>query len=162
MRRWEDALRRIAEDPMQLHREVDWVAKRKLILEYMSRHKHQWDDPQVQMMDLQYHDLRPEKGLYAILERRGDMDRIVTDERIEQAMNEPPPDTRAYFRGECIRRFGRAVFGVNWDSISFNLGDEQKIKRIFMNEPLKGTRAHVQDLLDSSSSAAELVRNLTA
>jgi proteasome accessory factor A len=106
--------------------------------------------------------LRPDRGLYSLLERRGEIERVVSDERIEQAMNEPPADTRAYFRGECIRRYGRTVFGVNWDSISFNLGDEQKIKRIFMNEPLKGTRAHVQDLLDSSPTAAELVRNLTA
>jgi proteasome accessory factor A len=112
-------------------------------------------------MDLQYHDLRRDKGLYFILERRGDMERIISDERIERAMAEPPHDTRAYFRGEVIRRYGRAVFGVNWDSISFNLGDEQKIKRIFMNEPLKGTRALVQDLLDQSPTAVDLVRNLT-
>jgi proteasome accessory factor PafA2 len=162
LRRWEDVVRRLAEDPMQLHREVDWVTKRKLILEYMSRRSRSWDDPQVQMMDLQYHDLRREKGLYALLERRGDVERIVSDERIEQAVHEPPADTRAYFRGECIRRYGRSVFGVNWDSISFNLGDEHKIKWIFMNEPLKGTRAHVQDLLDASPTATELVRNLTA
>jgi len=161
MARWERMLRLLAEDPMQLHREVDWVAKRKLILEYMSRRGRAWDDPQIHMLDLQYHDVRRDKGLYHVLERRGEMDRIVTDEDIERAIQQPPEDTRAYFRGECIRRYGKAVFGVNWDSISFNLGDDP-IKRILMNEPLKGTRPHVEALLDECPTAEELVRSLTS
>ena len=84
-------------------------------------------------LDLQYHDLRPDKGLYYTLERQGRAERIVT----EAAIYQPPHDTRAYFRGEPI-------------------------KRIMMAEPLKGTRAHVQDLLANSPSAAELVKNLRA
>ncbi len=158
--RWESVLIRLEDDPMQLHREIDWVAKRKLILEYMSRRNCTWDDPQVQMLDLQYHDLRPQKGLYNILERRGEMERIISDRDIDRAVVTPPDDTRAYFRGECIRRYGKAVFGVNWDSISFNLG-EDPIKRILMNEPLKGTRAHVESLLDECPTAEDLVRSLT-
>ena len=113
------------------------------------------------MLDLQYHDVRPDKGLYFLLERRGEVDRIVEPEEIERAVTVPPSDTRAYFRGECIRRYPDAVFGVNWDSISFNVGEEP-IKRILMNEPLKGTRAHVEDLLNASPTASVLVRNLTA
>jgi proteasome accessory factor A len=113
------------------------------------------------MLDLQYHDVRPDKGLYYLLERRGEVDRIVENEAIERAIFDPPTDTRAYFRGECIRRYPDSVFGVNWDSISFNVGDEP-IKRILMNEPLKGTKAHVQDLLDASTTVDILVRNLTS
>jgi proteasome accessory factor A len=159
--RWERVLVKLAEDPMQLDREVDWVIKHKLISTYMQRHKVDWHHPQVHMLDLQYHDVRPDKGLYFLLERRGEVDRIVEPEEIERAVTIPPDDTRAYFRGECIRRYPDAVFGVNWDSISFNVGEEP-IKRILMNEPLKGTRAHVEELLDASPSAAILVRNLTA
>jgi len=95
------------------------------------------------------HDVRPDKGLFFLLERRGEVDRVVESEEIERAVTTPPSDTRAYFRGECIRRYPEAVFGVNWDSISFNVGEEP-IKRILMNEPLKGTRAHVEDLLNAS------------
>jgi proteasome accessory factor A len=159
--RWERVLSKLAQDPMQLDREVDWVIKRKLIQEYVSRRKLDWRQPQVAMLDLQYHDIRPDKGLYHLLERRGEVERVVTNEEVEEAMVRPPADTRAYFRGECIRRYPDAVFGVNWDSISFNLGEEP-IKRILMNEPLKGTRAHVEELLDQSPTAADLVRNLTA
>jgi proteasome accessory factor A len=159
--RWERVLAKLAEDPMQLDREVDWVIKRKLIEGYMARRSVRWDDPQVHMLDLQYHDIRPEKGLYFVLERRGEVERIVEDEQVERAIHVPPDDTRAYFRGECIRRYTRQVFGVNWDSISFNLGVDP-IKRILMNEPLKGTKAHVEELLNQSPTADDLVRNLTA
>ncbi len=159
--RWESVLGRLAEDPMLLAREVDWVIKRKLIMDYMSKRGLDWKHPQVQMLDLQYHDIRPDKGLYFLLERRGTVDRIIEDEMIEKAIIRPPTDTRAYFRGECIRRYSDSVFGVNWDSISFNLGEEP-IKRILMNEPLKGTKAHVEELLDASPTVEELVRNLTS
>jgi proteasome accessory factor A len=113
------------------------------------------------MLDLQYHDLRPEKGLYYILEKQGRAERIVTDEEISVAILKPPDDTRAYFRGECLKRYGAAVFGVNWDSISFGVGDDP-INRILMVEPLKGTRAHVGALLDNSPTVIELVENLRA
>jgi proteasome accessory factor A len=159
--RWESLLERIADDPLQLHREVDWVIKHKLITEYMEKRKVDWKSPKVAMLDLQYHDVRPDKGLYHLLERRGEVERIIDDEAVERATQVPPADTRAYFRGECIRRYPGAVFGVNWDSISFNVG-EDVIKRILMNEPLKGTKSHVEELLESSPSAEDLVRNLTA
>jgi proteasome accessory factor A len=113
------------------------------------------------MLDLQYHDLRPDKGLYYMLERQGRAERVVTDEEIVAAITNPPEDTRAYFRGECLRRYGSAVFGVNWDSISFSVDDEP-IKRILMAEPLKGSKAHVAELLESSPTAADLVKNLRA
>ena len=84
-----------------------------------------------------------------------------TDEEVIAAITRPPEDTRAYFRGECLRRYGAAVFGVNWDSISFSVDDDQ-IKRFRMEEPLKGSRAHVAELLDRSPTAADLVKNLRA
>ncbi len=158
--RWERVLAQLAEDPMQLDREVDWVIKKRLMTRFMERKGVDWEHPRIAMMDLQYHDIRPDKGLYLLLERRGAVDRIISDEEIEHAMVHPPTDTRAYFRGECIRRYGSRVFGVNWDSISFNLGEEP-IKRILMNEPLKGTKAHVGELLDSCPTVEELVRHIT-
>ncbi len=159
--RWESLLERIVEDPFQLDREVDWVIKHKLIADYMEKREVDWKSPKVAMLDLQYHDVRPDKGLYHLLERRGAVERIIDDDAVERATQVPPVDTRAYFRGECIRRYPGAVFGVNWDSISFTVG-EDVVKRILMNEPLKGTKSHVEELLESSPSAEALVRNLTA
>ena len=127
----------------------------------MERKQLDWDSPQAQMLDLQYHDLRPDKGLYYILERQGRAERIVTDDEIVAAVHQPPEDTRAYFRGECLRRYGAAVFGMNWDSISFSV-DEEPIQRILMAEPLGGSKAHVAELLENSPTAAELLKNLRA
>jgi hypothetical protein len=159
--KWQDVMGSLARDPMELDTRIDWVMKRALIEGFIERKSLDWDAAQVRMLDLQYHDLRPDKGLYYILERQGRAERIVTDEEIAAAIHQPPQDTRAYFRGECLRRYGSAVFGVNWDSISFGVEDEP-IKRILMAEPLKGTKGHVDELLEASPTAADLVRNLRA
>jgi proteasome accessory factor A len=159
--KWEHAIDALQRDPMELHEKIDWVMKKAMIERFMERKSLSWNSPQVEMLDLQYHDLRPEKGLYYLLERQGRAERIVADDEILAAVHTPPADTRAYFRGECLKKYGAAVFGVNWDSISFGV-DSEPIKRILMAEPLKGTKAHVEDLLDSSPTAADLVRNLRA
>jgi proteasome accessory factor A len=146
---------------MQLYQEIDWVMKLHLLTNYMERRHSGWDDPRIAMMDLQYHDIRPEKGLYYLLERNGTARRMLTDEAVAHAMEEPPEDTRAYFRGQCLKKFKNQIFGVNWDSISFNLGDGP-IKRILMEEPTRGTKQHVQQLLERSQTAADLVANITS
>jgi len=161
LEKWTFVLECLGRDPMELDRQIDWVIKKSMVEGFMERKSLDWDAPQVQMLDLQYHDLRPDKGLYYMLERQGRVERIVRDEQIAAAITRPPEDTRAYFRGECLRRYGAAVFGVNWDSISFSVDDEP-IKRIMMIEPLKGSKAHVQELLDNSPTAADLVENLRA
>ena len=159
LERWQYVLEGLNSDPMSLHREIDWVAKKRLIENFMGRKQLDWEAPQVHMLDLQYHDSRPDKGLYYMLERQGEVERIVSDEEINQAVHTPPSDTRAFFRGECLRRYPGQVFGVNWDSISFGVGDEP-IKRVMMSEPLKGTRAHVLDLLNRSETASQLLVNM--
>jgi proteasome accessory factor A len=156
---WLATLDALERDPQELADRIDWVAKRTLIGAFLERKSLDWESPQAQMLDLQYHDVRPEKGLAYLLERQGKLRRLVGDDEIVRAVTEPPEDTRAYFRGQCLKRYGDAVFGVNWDSISFGIGDEP-IKRVMMAEPLKGSKMHVQDLLDRSPTAADLVRNL--
>jgi proteasome accessory factor A len=161
LQKWQEVMVSLARDPMELDARIDWVIKKRLIESYMSRKNLSWDDSQVQMLDLQYHDSRPDKGLYHLLERQGKVERIVTDEEIQHALYNAPRDTRAFFRGECLRRYPGEVFGVNWDSISFGLEDES-IKRVMMAEPLKGTSEYVEELLDRSESAAELLGNMGA
>ena len=161
IRRWGEVLEALERDPMELARHIDWIIKKQMIESFIERKGLDWQSPQVQMLDLQYHDLRPDKGLYYLLERQGKVERVVEDADISRAIHRPPEDTRAYFRGECLRRYGSEVFGVNWDSISFGIGDDP-IKRVLMAEPLKGSRAHVEALLDASPTASELVENLRA
>jgi proteasome accessory factor A len=145
---------------MELDTKIDWVIKKRMIEGFMERKSLDWTSGPVEMLDLQYHDSRPAKGLFYMLERQGRADRVVSEDEIIQAIHTPPSDTRAYFRGECLRRYPEEVFGVNWDSISFGVNDEP-VKRIMMTEPLKGSKVHVSELLERSKSAAELVKNLS-
>ncbi|MBI3075915.1 MAG: proteasome accessory factor PafA2 family protein, partial [Deltaproteobacteria bacterium] len=152
---------KLEEDPLELDREVDWVIKRKLLEAYRGKHGLRWDDHRILMMDLQYHDLRPDKGLYYLLERQGKVERVVTDEEIRHATEHPPTGTRAYFRGACLRKFGPEVFGVNWDSISFCIGN-QPIKRVLMAEPARGSKFHVGELIERSETVEALIANLAS
>jgi proteasome accessory factor A len=161
LEKWGEVLAALERDPMELAAKIDWVIKKAMIEGFMERKGLDWQSSQVSMLDLQYHDTRPDKGLYFMLERQGRAERIVSDEEITAAIHTPPYDTRAYFRGECLRRYPSQVFGVNWDSISFANGDEP-IKRIMMAEPLKGSRLHVEELLDRSPTAEALMQNLRA
>ena len=120
-----------------------------------------WSAPRLHLVDLQYSDVRLDKGLYNRLVARGSMKRLVTEQQVLEAMTNPPTDTRAYFRGECLRRFGADIAAASWDSVIFDLGGDSLV-RIPTLEPLRGTKAHVGALLDSVHSAAELVEQLTS
>ncbi len=102
--RWTDLLDRLETDPMSCWREIDWVIKKDLIENYMARHRLSWRDPRVSLIDLQYHDIRPDRGLYYRLVQKDMIERLSTDEAIEQAKHTPPQTTRARLRGEFIRR----------------------------------------------------------
>jgi Pup amidohydrolase len=154
--RWELVLERLATDPMSLSRELDWVVKLELLEGYRDREGLDWDAHKLQLVDLQYTDVRPDRGLYNRLAARGRMQRIVTDAEIERAVTEPPEDTRAYFRGQCLARFADDVAAASWDSVIFDVGRES-LQRVPMLEPLRGTKAHVADLLARCETAAQLV-----
>ncbi len=100
--RWEGVLSALETDPLSLHRELDWVAKHRVLQAYRDRDGLEWHDPKLRAIDLQYHDVRRDKGLYYRLEAAGKVERLSTDAEVETAVMDPPEDTRAYFRGRCI------------------------------------------------------------
>ncbi|MGI8680979.1 MAG: depupylase/deamidase Dop [Mycobacteriales bacterium] len=159
--RWESALDRLERDPMSLAAELDWVAKLAILEGYRSRDGLEWDSPRLQLVDLQYSDVRPDKGLYNRLVATGRMRTLVTADEVDGAMSEPPADTRAYFRGRCLARYGADVAAASWDSVIFDVGRDS-LQRVPTMEPLRGTRAHVGALLDRCATAAELVDALSA
>jgi proteasome accessory factor A len=161
LNRWESVLTRLAEDPMQLSRELDWVAKLEILEGYRTRDNLPWSHPRLQLVDLQYTDIRPDRGLYNRLVARGRMQRLVTDEDVERAVEMPPTDTRAYFRGRCLRQYSESVAAASWDSVIFDIPGRESLQRVPTLEPLRGTKAHVGDLLDRCRTAADLVAALT-
>jgi Pup amidohydrolase len=159
--RWEGVLTRLADDPMQTARELDWVAKLEILEGYRSRDGLSWGDPRLQLVDLQYADVRPDRGLYNRLAARGRITRLVSDADIARAVDDPPEDTRAYFRGRCLRQYPDAVAAASWDSVIFDIPGRESLQRVPTLEPLRGTRAHVGRLLDSCATAGDLVAALT-
>jgi Pup amidohydrolase len=159
--RWESVLNGLEGDPMDLVGQLDWVTKRSLLQAYVDRDGLEWDDPKLRLIDLQYHDLRPEKSLFGKLERSGRIERLTTDEEVARAVVEPPPTTRAYFRGTCLERWPDSVVAANWDSIILDVGSDP-LQRIPMMEPLRGTREHVAGLFEGCRTPAELIRRLSS
>ena len=159
--RWEEVLDKLERDPMLLVRELDWVAKRQMIRSYMERRGCGWNDPRVLLLDLQYHDVRPERGLYYTLERSNLVDRLLQDSEIAEAEHKAPANTRAYFRGNCLKKFPREVYAASWTSVLFDVGNTT-IKKIPLMEPLRGTESLTRELLEGSDSAESLLAKLTA
>jgi len=157
--RWESVLTALETEPLSLHRELDWVAKYRLLAAYRERDGLDWSDPKLRAIDLQYHDVRRDRGLYHRLASAGKVERLTSDVEIDRAIMEPPVDTRAYFRGRCIAKYPDAIAAASWDSLIVDIGSDA-LQRIPMREPLRGTREHVEELLRDADDAATLVARL--
>jgi proteasome accessory factor A len=161
LQRWEAVLTALEDEPLSLHRELDWVAKYRLLEGYRTRDGLDWNDPKLRLIDLQYHDVRRDKGLYHRLVNSGKVETLVSEEQIQRSIMEPPEDTRAYFRGRCIQKYAGAIAAASWDSLIFDVGREA-LQRIPMREPLRGTRESVAPVIDRSPNAETLLQELQA
>lgn len=156
---WEEVLGALERDPLETADRLDWTAKLRLLLGYRERDALAWDDPKIRMLDLQYHDVDPERGLYHRLAQTGRMRRLFSDEDVARAATTPPERTRAYFRGRCIDQYGDAIVAANWDSLVFDVGEEP-LKRVPMMEPLRGGKERVAQLLDDAPTVSDLIEAL--
>ncbi len=161
LERWESVLTRLERDPMECATELDWVAKLKLLSQYRDRDGLDWDDAKLHLIDLQYSDIRPDKGLYLKLAAAGRIERLLDDATVEAAMHDPPEDTRAYFRGRCLDKYADSVAAASWDSVIFDLPGRESLQRVPTIDPLRGSKAHVGALIDRCASAADLVAAIT-
>ena len=132
---WEAVLDALEKDIALCADRVDWVAKRMLLEQFMQAEGVGWDDPVMQSLDLAYHDVDPEAGLFAGLAEAGQMRRLVTDARVQAAVSCPPGDTRAFIRGLFVRRFPEAVRSIGWNGVAFRHRGEDLL---FDMSPLVG------------------------
>lgn len=158
---WESVLDDLAIDPLRCADRLDWVAKLQLLEAYRQRENLAWDSPRLQMIDLQYSDIRADKGLGRLMTSRGKLRRLFTDAEIDDAVVSPPRDTRAYFRGEIIRRYPEQVAAASWDSVVLDLPGSVSLQRIPLLDPFRGTAALTEPLFDRAATAAELLHALT-
>ena len=159
---WGDVIDRLDRDPMDCADVLDWVAKLRLMEAYRARDGLDWTSPQLQVIDLQYSDIRHDRGLSQRLEHRGQLRRMFTDTEIEHARIRPPEDTRAYFRGECLRKFPNEIAAASWDSLVFDIPGSETLTRVPTLEPTRGTKQLVDGIFAQADTAAELIALLSA
>jgi proteasome accessory factor A len=159
--RWEATLSALESDPSSLDGQLDWVTKLNLLKAYAARDDLEWSDSKIELLSVQYHDVRPDRSLYERLVRAGKVERLLVEHEVIEAMGEPPPSTRAYFRGTCLARWADSVVAANWDSLVLDVGSDP-LRRIPMMEPTRGSKEHVADLFAQVSTPRQLVERLTA
>ncbi|MGH8932812.1 MAG: Pup--protein ligase [Egibacteraceae bacterium] len=145
---WSRVLELLADDPLKLSRECDWVAKYHIIDDYRTKRDLPLSHPRIAMLDLQYHDVNTKRGLYYVLARRGKVDRIATDAEIEIAQHTPPQTTRARLRGEFIRQAKRRRrdFTVDWVHLKLN---DQAQRTVLCKDPFRSQDDRVDKLIAS-------------
>jgi proteasome accessory factor A len=145
---WEHCLHGLETDPFTLDREVDWVIKHKLIESYAAKHDLPLSHPRIALIDLQYHDVNRDRGLYYKLQDRGLVDRVTTDEAIDEAVETPPQTTRARLRGEFIRRAKerKRDYTVDWVHLKLN---DQAQRTVLCKDPFKAHDERVERLIAS-------------
>lgn len=158
---WADLLDDLAHDPMSAADRVDWVAKLGLLRAYRDRDGLSWDDPRLALIDIQYSDIDPGRGLALRMRAAGRLRSLVDDDTVCRAVSQAPLDTRAWFRGECVRRFGGSIRAASWDSVVFSrptLG----VSRISLPDPVQATQPQTQGLFDAAETVDEFLDSLKA
>lgn len=156
---WRDLLEDITRGWRAVSDRLDWASKMSIMQGFIDRDGCDWSDPKLALLDLQYHDIDPDRGIYNRLVAKGMIRTLFSQDEIAHAAENPPESTRAWFRGECLARYPGSVVAANWDSLVFDIG-KTSLVRVPMMEPLRGTRSLVEALLDDSPDAAALIHNL--
>lgn len=153
---WQSVLDGLESDPWSLGDRIDWVAKEKMLQEYIDSEGIRWDDPILQGLDLEYHNLDPDDGLYHALEQSGAMRRVVTDDDIVAAQTAPPSDTRAFLRGLCVEKFHDTIQRVSWGKMVVRTGDTQQT--VDMSRLVDGNVAPINEKARRSETIEEFLR----
>jgi proteasome accessory factor A len=146
---WERTISAVSTGDLSLvDREIDWVIKYQLIERYRAKHNLPLSSPRIAQIDLAYHDINRNRGLYYLLERRGNVDRVARDLDIFEAKSVPPQTTRARLRGEFIKRAQekRRDFTVDWVHLKLN---DQAQRTVLCKDPFRSVDDRVEKLIAS-------------
>jgi proteasome accessory factor A len=151
---WESTLVALSRDRSFLRGRVDWITKRWLLETFAEDARVAWDDPWLTSLDLAYHHLDPERGLFRGLEAEGATTRVASSETVDRAIREAPGDTRAAIRGLCVARFGDEVESVQWERVTTTNGAVLDLNRVVSPEDV----AHVYAVLREAPSLTDAIR----
>ncbi|MDR4475521.1 MAG: proteasome accessory factor PafA2 family protein [Nitrospira sp.] len=154
LREWHETLRLLKQDRAQLVGKLDWVTKQWLLETFMREERLTWEDPWLASLDLEYHNVNPERGLFLGLEAEGKTWRLTTERDIAEASVAGPADTRGGLRGLCVRRFSTEISGMQWERVQFSGGLRSRTLEmgdLFEPEAVRACAA----LLESAASPAD-------
>ena len=138
---WEKTLNDFKHSPEKLSNRIDWAIKEKLFLEFMESENFSWDDPMLQSLDLEYHNLDPDRGLYRGLEQENHVYSLLTEEEINCAIEFPPAGTRAKIRGDAVNKESEKIKSIHWTGIEFKNGDLVDLTGVISREDVEKTHS---------------------
>jgi hypothetical protein len=149
----------LASHPLTLHDRLDWTAKRQLLDSFREQEKLEWDSPWLQSLDLEYHLLKQDEGLFFALQNAGQMKTLIGEAEIIHAVQHPPSSSRAYLRGRSVLKFAREMKTAQWDNLVFKVGDQ--MYRLDMSQAFPGMRLEEMiAAMDRSKTIYDLIREL--
>ncbi|MDR1633802.1 MAG: proteasome accessory factor PafA2 [Bifidobacteriaceae bacterium] len=158
MDRWAALLEGLARDPMEVSRQVEWVAKYRLVESLRERGQLAWDHPKLRALDLRWTDVEPDRSLFTGVVAKGQVETLFEEPELTWAVKHPPTSSRAYLKGEIVSRYPENVIAASWDSIT--LAWPEGAARVALPSPLAGNRTQVEAVLAEAGSARDLVERL--
>ena len=158
--RWSHTLEGLHRDDPALNRSVEWRAKLDVLNSYRDRDHIDWGHPRLALIDLQWSDIRKEKGIFYKLEARGLHEVLIPESEVLAAVSNPPHDTRAYLRGRLVERFPENVVAASWDSLLLEEKVDAQLVRVSLSDPYRETRDEVGEILEQSVNVRELLERL--
>jgi Pup amidohydrolase len=156
---WKATIVTLESQPLTLHDRLDWAAKRHLLDRFREQENLQWDSPWLQSLDLEYHLLKHDEGLFFALEASGEMKTLIGEAQIIHAVQHPPADSRAYLRGRSVLKFAKEMKTAQWDNLVFKVGDN--MYRLDMSQAFPGMRLEeMVAAMDRSKTIEDLIREL--
>ncbi|MFY9263024.1 MAG: proteasome accessory factor PafA2 [Actinomycetaceae bacterium] len=159
---WQEVLDKFRVDIFANASKIEWVAKYQMLEQMRQRGGLSWDNDKLRALDLQWHDLRPERSIVRRLDKAGRIDRLFTDAEVAQAAVYAPESTRAYLRGGLIRKFGRNIAAAGWNGITLDIPGRVDLLRLPLMYPERATKALVGDILEESATIEEFIHRLSA
>jgi proteasome accessory factor A len=158
LREWANILDDLEHDVSSTADRLDWVAKKFLLASFREEEKLEWSDPWLQALDLEYHHIQPDQGLFYELQRTGSMRSFVTEKEITDAISSPPETTRAWFRGRAVARFNHAISSIQWDEIEFRNGRKSHVVKL--PEPAADALKRLNDLVNAGNEFEDFFSGL--
>jgi proteasome accessory factor A len=160
LERWSNLLDNLENDPSEAAGQVEWLAKYRLLDSLRMRHQLDWSAAKLRAADIKWTAVDPATSLFSRVEATGAVERLFSDTEVAWAVDHPPESTRAYVKGETLRRFPQAVTAANWDSLTLAWAGGSAT--IGLSDPLAGRRSQASQLLEAATSAPALAAGLAA